>query len=100
MEKSQPLSKKAKADYRNKLFDRIVNSRLFCYTALLIDNLETPLFCDQVGEIENVMIDEEDKDSYLLTFIDFKKGENEFAPCLVKKEHVLLLFSFDPALYE
>jgi hypothetical protein len=77
MEKSQPLSKKAKADYRNKLFDRIVNSRLFCYTVLLIDNLETPLFCDQVGEIENAMIDEEDKNFYLLPFLDFENGEND-----------------------
>ena len=78
MEKSKSLNKKDKADQRNEIFDRIVNSGLFCYAALLIDNLDVPLFCGQVGQIEDVMLDEKDKDSYLLTFIDFENGENEF----------------------
>src|SRR6476646_271263 len=100
MKKSKLLSKKDKADSKNELFDRIVNSGFFCYAALLIDNLEIPLFSGQVGEIQDVMIDEKHKNSYLVAFIDFENGENEFAYCYIKKEHLLPLFSFNSAVYE
>lgn len=100
MEKSKSLSKKDKANHKNELFNRIVSSGFFYYAVLLIDDFEISLFCGEVGEIEDVMLDEEDKDSYLLTFLNFENGENEFARILVKKEHLLPLFSFDPALYK
>ena len=88
---------------RNELLDCIVKSGIECYTALLIDIVIDPanhLFCGQVGKIENVILDKEDQDCYLLTFIDYKKGQNEFAQCLVKKETLLPLFCFDPETYE
>jgi hypothetical protein len=62
------LSKKDKANHRNKFFDCIVSSGFFYYAVLLIDDFEIPLFCGEVGEIKDVMIDKKDKDSYLLTF--------------------------------
>lgn len=85
---------------RNKLFDYLVNTKIFCYAALLVDYPEKNLFCGQIGEIESVIIDEKDKDSYLLTFIDYDHEKQGFAYCLVKKKHLLPLFSFDPTKYE
>ena len=85
---------------RNKLFDSLVNTKIFFYAALLTDYPDAQLFCGQIGDIESVIIDEEDTDSYLLTFIDYDHERQEIAQCLVKKKHLLPLFSFDPIKYE
>ena len=99
--KSQPLNKRDKRENnRNKLFDYLVNTKTFCYAALLIDYPAKNLFCGQIGEIESVILDEKDKDSYLLTFIDYDHERERFAYCLVKKKHLLPLFSFDPLEYD
>lgn len=101
MKQSKISNKKDKADYRNELFDFIVANGFECYVALCIDYPENNLFCGQVGEIEHVIIEEPDTDSYLVTFIDYKhRKQEEITQCLVKKEHLLPLFCFDPNTYE
>ena len=86
-----------KQDFRNELFEFIVNSNVVYYAALLIDIPEENLFCGQIGEIQRVILDEDtEKNSYFLTFIDFENGQNEIIDCVVKKQDLLPLFSFDP----
>jgi hypothetical protein len=100
--KLQPLNKRDKRENnRNKLFDYLVNTKTFCYAALLVDYPAKNLFCGQIGEIESVILDDEkDQDSYLLTFIDYDHEKQRFAHGLVKKKHLLPLFSFDPIKYD
>lgn len=89
---------------RNDLFDRIINSGIECYAALRIDvgnQLSTRLFRGQVGKIENVILNNEEKKHYYsLVFIDYKKDRDVFNQCLVKKENLLPLFCFDPEKYD
>lgn len=58
-----PLFEKS---YRNALFDRLVNSGIECYVALRKDFIKNNyfhhnLFCGQVGEIENVILEKKIK---------------------------------------
>lgn len=49
------------------------------------------LFCEQVGEIENVIL-QKNKEWYLVPFTDYKKNENEYAHCLIEKTCTVVLF--------
>lgn len=89
-----------KENDRNQLFDYLVNTKIYLYAALLVDYPENNILCGQIGEIESVRIEEKNKDSYLVTFIDYENEREEIAQCLVKKKHLLPLFSFDPTEYE
>lgn len=93
-----------KENHRNELFDRLAYNQITCYAALRKDFVKENyfrynLFCGQVGEIQNV-ISKKNKDSYLVTFTDYKNNENEYADCLIKKKDLLPLFYFSPAIYQ
>ncbi len=90
-----------KKDYRNRLLDAMFDSRIVKYAALLKDESEQNLFCGQVGEVQAVTIaNNPEKDCCFLTFIDFDNDEHYITNCVVKKENLLPLFSFDPTRYE
>jgi hypothetical protein len=103
---SAPLEDSAQQDlrpeaqievYRNALFDAIFNSGISYYAALLTDQPERNLFCGQIGEIQNVILDKNTKkNSSFLKFIDFDNDQDEITNFVVKKENLLPLFSFDP----
>lgn len=77
------------------------DSRIVQYAALLKDESEQNLFCGQVGEVQDVIIaNNPEKDCCFLTFIDFDNDEHYITNCVVKKENLLPLFSFDPTRYE
>lgn len=90
-----------KKNYRNRLLDAMFDSRIVQYAALLKDESEQNLFCGQVGEVQDVIIaNNPEKDCCFLTFIDFDNDEHYITNCVVKKENLLPLFSFDPTRYE
>jgi hypothetical protein len=94
-----------KTVYRNELFDRIVATGMEFYVALLIDNPPydplNNLFCGNVGEINNdVIMENENKDCYYVSFIDCNNKEENFSDCVVNKKYLLPLFCFDPATDE
>lgn len=98
-------SSEFKTVYRNELFDRIVATGMEFYVALLIDNPPydplNNLFCGNVGEINNdVIMENENKDCYYVSFIDCNNKEENFSECVVNKKCLLPLFCFGPATYE
>lgn len=98
------FSKERKEKIRDELFDRIVNSGINCYVALRQDFVKENyfhynLFCGQVAEIENVIL-EKNKKWYSLSFKDYKNNENEYAHCLIEKKDLLPLFCFHPDYYK
>ena len=84
-------------EYRNKLLDCIFDNHASYYAALLVDYPQENLFCGQIGETQQVKLDETEKDCYFVNFIDFENNEAGINMCLIKKKHLLPLFSFDPA---
>ena len=90
------LSPDEKKNYRNELFDRIINSGYICYAALLVDYSKKNLFCGQIGEIQRVRIEKKNENSYYLIFTDYTNREKQFAYCFVKKQDLLPLFYSDP----
>lgn len=73
------------------------------YVVLLIDNPpDDPLdnlFCGNVGEIDDVLIDEKYKKCFNVLFIDYKKNDIDFSQCMVNNAYLLPLFCFDPMTY-
>lgn len=96
-ENLKPQDQKKK--FRNALLDSMFNSGIVKYAALLKDESEHNLFCGQVGEVQDVTIataKNPEKDCCFLTFIDFDNNGHDITNCVVKKENLLPLFSFDP----
>lgn len=87
-----------KKKLRNNLLDAMFDSGIVKYAALLKDESEKNLFCGQVGEVQDVTIaNNPEKNCCFLTFIDFDNNGHDITNCVVKKENLLPLFSFDPA---